>query len=205
MHIASFSRYVYLWHLPVFFVIAGYFLRPAKDKTFIINKAKRLLVSYYLTSLVLLILLCAKALFTEESVLEQFKKILFACFYAAGDEWKKPFYIPQIGAIWYLWALFLSLVICNHFLKKRYGPIFIVLISFAGWASYHYTKFWLPLSIQAGMLCSLYLLIGYWCKKKDLGPKDVPLSVFLLSFLLACIGIFFFKGFWLVHAYMGNG
>ena len=54
-------RLVFLWHLPVFFLISGYFLKKDRDSVIIANKAKRLLIPYYLTCSVICMISAIRA------------------------------------------------------------------------------------------------------------------------------------------------
>jgi len=205
MGVDSFSRYVYLWHLPVFFLLAGYFMRPATDKKMIMNKARRLLFPYYVTGLVILVTSMFRTIRDHGPLFKESIRWIYAILYAAGDRWETPFYIPSIGAVWFLWALFIALVITNHFIEKRYGSIVVALIGFFGWLFFHIFHVWLPLSVLSGMLCSIYLLIGYHAKKLGFDPRKSHWTADVTSFIVLVFGAYIFKGFWLVHAYMGNG
>ena len=202
---AEINRIVYLYHIPVFFLIAGYFLKKTEEKQFIKKKARRLLVPYAVTSMIICFLAAIKAVISGASI----KGVLFpwigAALYGAGDDWQKPFVIKGIGAIWFLWALFFGLIIVNHFVERSYYQAVIAVIAFFGWMSFDRTGIWLPLSVQSGMLSSLYILIGYECRKRKRSVKDISIPIFLLMLLIMLFGIWNFHGFWLVHNYFGNG
>ena len=100
------NRVVFTFHVPIFFLISGYFVdNKLKILDFIKNKAKRLLIPYYITCLVIILLAVYWALYlgTIKGTLIYWLK---ASLYAAGSPHSKPFHIDQIGAIWFLWALF---------------------------------------------------------------------------------------------------
>lgn len=201
----SVDRAVYLWHLPVFFLIAGYFFRPAPAPAFLKAKARRLLAPYYATCAAL----CLLALIAQALSIARHEHLVrtwvVASLYAAGGNVARPIQVPGIGAIWFLWALFFSLIILNGLIEKKWGIPAIIAIAVLGWASFQYTRIWLPLSIQAGMLCSLYLLIGYELKRFGFEPDAVHPVLLIACGLAAAWGIGHFRGFWLVHNEMGNG
>ncbi len=205
LNVGFINQLVFLWHLPVFFLLAGYFLKKKKDTVVIKEKARRLLVPYYATCAAITVIAALRCLIKNKDVLQEVIPWVGATLYAAGDSWTEPFVIKGIGAIWFLWALFFACVITNHFLGKRFALLFIGIIAFLGWGSMEWTGVWLPLSIQAGMLSSLYLIIGYKAKEKNVTPPGIPVPVILLSGIISALGIQHFKGFWLVHNYMGNG
>ena len=202
---SSINRMVFLWHLPVFFLLAGFFMKPVSDGAMIRSKARRLLVPYYITCLVICIIAGIKTAIGRGDTVETVKRWIWSSIYAAGDDWTRPVAVSAIGAIWFLWALFIAMVIANHFADREYGIVWIALIAFTGWLSFAYTNVWLPLSIQAGMLSSLYIVIGYQVKKHGHSFDRIPVPVLLLSLLVGAWGILNFNGFWLVHDYMGNG
>ncbi len=207
MGVGFINRLVFLWHLPVFFLISGYFLKKDRDSVIIANKAKRLLIPYYLTCAVICMISAIRAVLGGKDPLRNVLSWIGASLYAAGGNWSRPFEIKGIGAIWFLWALFFAFVITNHFIGSDILRSFIIIsiIAFAGWGSIEWTGFWLPLSIQAGMLASLYLIIGYSLREKGISPSGIPVAVLMASGLAAALGIQKFKGFWLVHDHMGNG
>lgn len=199
------NQIVFLYDLPVFFLIAGFFLKKKSNWSFIKSKAKRLLIPYYVTCLVIIIGSVINACIDKTSVAEAFTTRLSATLYAAGDSWQYPFTIYGIGAIWFFWALFIALVITNLLIGTRFYKVLIPVIAFIGWISFYKTNTWLPLSIQAGMLASLYLLIGYEAHKKGFDPSKLKWFISIPLLIITAAGMQHFKGFWLVHNYFGNG
>lgn len=195
------NRIVFMYHLPVFFLLAGYFLKKRPDGEFVASKAKRLLIPYFVTCVAICLI---GVLRTGGSKKDAFVSWIYASLYGAGDSWDWPFHIKAIGAIWFLWALFWALIIVNHFADKKFYRIIIFCIAFTGWASFDRTQIWLPLSIQAGMLAALYVLIGYEIRKNNL-LEHLNGWEQLGCFLVYAWSIWSFKGFWIVHDYMGNG
>ena len=199
------NRLVFMYHLPVFFLLAGYFMKVKPDRTVVSAKAKRLLIPYGITCLVV----CMIAAIQKLPDITVSKQVFFewaeASLYGAGDSWQEPYLIRGIGAIWFLPALFFALVIVNGAINSNRANWLIPIIAFVGWASFEHTKVWLPFSIQAGMLASLYVYIGYLAKVKQFSLQKEHPMILVGMFLLAAWSIQYFKGFWLVHNYMGNG
>ncbi len=200
------NRIVFIYHLPVFFLLAGYFLKKKETEwTFIRKKAKRLLAPYILTCVIIGTVATVKASIEGKSVGKTFVEWCKAALYGAGDNWTEPFAIKGIGAIWFLLALFFALVTVHYLLDKKYYKGIIIGLAFIGWFSFDKTKVWLPLSIQAGMLASLYVLIGYEAKKEEFIIHNMSRGLLSVLFLIAVFSIQHFKGFWLVHNHLGNG
>ena len=199
------NQIVFVYHIPVFYLISGYFLKKKSSKAFIPDKARRLLIPYYITGLILCIGAGINSAIAGTSVSDTLKDRIKAVLFAAGDNWPEPFAVSGIGAIWFLWALFFALIIVNLFVEKKLYHVIIAVIAFIGWASFYKTQVWLPLSIQAGMLAAVYVLIGYECRKRRFDPINIKGYYLILPALITAIGMQQFKGLWLVHNYYGNG
>lgn len=200
------NRFVYMFHLPVFFLISGYFLKHKDDEMhFARGKAKRLLVPYAITCAVACVVGVVRAACEGTDIQATVLKWLNAAVYGAGNHWKEPYVIRGIGAIWYLWALFFALIIVNHCVERKHYQAVIAAVALVGWTSYNATKVWAPLSIQAGMLACGYLLIGYECRKYRFDLMKPGLAVVSGMFLLTVFDIQHFRGLYLVHNYLGNG
>lgn len=210
-HLDSFAinRVVFTFHVPIFFLISGYFIDDKlKITDFIKKKAKRLLIPYYITCLVI-ILLALYFGFHPGTIKGKLIYWLKASLYAAGSPHSKPFQIDQIGAIWFLWALFWGSIFLRISLamRREIRIIFIGSLFLIG----YYTRnlFWLPLSIQPGACSVLFLYIGYLFKIYKDRIAKIPLSIkVILSLVALIISILFiinFKSFYLVECDIGRG
>ena len=84
-----------------------------------------------------------------ENAFDEFQNWCYAALYGAGDTYTEPFWIPGIGAIWFLWATFwgsIFLIISFKF-DKYIRLLFIVGLFAVGYFSRRI--FWFPFSIQA--------------------------------------------------------
>lgn len=160
-------RINFSFHMPLFFIIAGYFFRK-KDMTSLVKaEGQRLLAPYVYCSMgVIFFLILWKFAFqisnsTEPNILEW----VWAFIYGSGNEYTEPFWIKNIGIIWLLPAMFWSLLLFNFCIKRKVPLIWISICTLIG----YYTKeyFWLPFSLQSSLLSITYLYVGYWAKKID--------------------------------------
>ncbi len=202
-------RIVYTFHVPIFFLISGYFIsNKIKMSDFIKGKAKRLLIPFYITCLIIMALELEASFFVG-GIGQTFIYWIKAILYAAGSWHHKPFEIIPIGSIWFLWALFWGSIFLRLSLnmKKHMRIIFIGTIFLIG----YYTRniFWLPLSIQPGACATLFMYIGYLIKiNKDTIDKISPQIKIVGSFVALIISILFiknFKTFFLVECDIGRG
>ncbi|PWM44342.1 MAG: hypothetical protein DBX43_02390 [Coriobacteriia bacterium] len=107
--IASANRFVYTFHVPLFFLLSGYFLSTKTDfLPFMKQKARQLLIPYYVTGIVILAVatIVNHFLWPDINAIQNAKSILGALLYGAGTPHTDPFAIRQIGLLWFLWALF---------------------------------------------------------------------------------------------------
>ncbi len=200
-----FCRIAFMYHLPVFFLLAGYFMKTQSDRDMVVSKAKRLLIPYYLTCFAVCTIAAFKAMPDLYVAKETFLEWAEASLYASGINWGDPYPVKGIGAIWYLWALFIAMVIVNHVLGRKNSEWMIPVIAFIGWSSASHSTAWYPLSIQPGMLAALYLYIGYKARQRNYSLQDEKPAVLVCMFFMAVFSMHFHKGFGLVQCYMGNG
>ena len=208
------NRIVFTFHVPIFFIITGYFTnRKYNNKEFIINKFKRLIIPYFITSFFIIVIsLFSLKIFFGVNILNTLgaKEWIMATIYGAGDNHVFLGYkFRAIGAIWFLWASFWAGILLRISLefKKGYRILFIVALFLIGY--FTSKKIWLPLSIQAGFCATLFMYIGYlinvyFDKYKNLYYKYKK-YIIILSFIIWIQFIYNFKSFWLVHCDIGRG
>jgi len=207
------NRVVFTFHVPIFFLISGYFIsRKDSYPAFIRKKARSLLVPYLTASLLIILFSIIRNIYypTGESHKAVAMDWLKAALYGAGDTWDKPFHIRGIGAIWFLWATFWGLILLRPILRlpRIFRPILCFGLPYAGYYSFrHY--YWFPLSIQAGLAALGFMYIGFLAKEYrntlDKIPEKGKQLAMLLSFILWFTFIYDFKVFWLVHCDFGRG
>ena len=156
--------WLYQFHVPVFFVIAGCFLGTRQDlPAFIAGKARRLLLPYLeavgvvIVGTGLLDLACADG---SPAVFSRPQDALVAALYGSGSWYNVvPAGVAPIGALWFLPALFAALVTCRVLLRWRWGlwatlPLAALCLASA-------RVFWLPFSLQSGGVGALFIAFGY--------------------------------------------
>ena len=166
---------IYSFHMPLFFIISGMFLKPLTLKE-CFSKYKKAYIKPYAILCVIMFLItsCLSVLHIVD--IEDIKIDLIRFAFGSGSNEDNALFhdIPTVGPIWFLLALFwgeflLSVIIKNT--RELTEPLFTtILLSFVlffiGYLSARYIR--LPLSIQAGMCAVPYLLIGGLIKKYNI-------------------------------------
>lgn len=198
--------------VPLFFLISGYFMKPAANKIdYVKGRFRRLFVPYVFTSFMML--LCAvltNIVFPSGSSTKAVAaEWIYAALYGAGDPYTEPFYIKSIGGIWFLLAMMWASVFMQWMIgrKRSWQVICVVTLFLTGVITPG--LFWFPFSIQAGMCSTVYMYIGYlareglpWLQKQSNAVK----GGFFLFCIAACVGFYeFFEDFWLVHCEFSHG
>lgn len=182
------NKFIYSFHMPLFFICSGYFLKPTNSiKELIVKKGKQLLVPYYFTCLCIVI----GSIFNELIKGQSFSKVgyeigqwLIASLYASGNI--EAFGIRRIGAIWFLWALFIAILFFQALNRYKQSSYLILLIGFVG--LFTGNQFWLPLSVQPAMTSLLFLYTGYILKQRKAFETDnLIIYVFCTVLWLICI------------------
>lgn len=199
------NRVCFSFHMPIFFLISGYLFKPRDMKTLAMHKSRQLLSPYFFTVIaVIAFSVCFTQLLGNDmsSMSRVVQEWLWAGFYGSGNSYSDPFWIAQIGAIWFLPAMFFAVLLFNYCIGQKYAALWVVALVLLG----EYTKnvVWLPFSVQASLLSLGYMLIGYEVRQKELlvkafGTPTIIISAFCLwVFYLICDGgqLYLVRGYW---------
>ncbi|MGC4017981.1 MAG: acyltransferase family protein [Muricomes sp.] len=206
--IVEINSFVFTFHVPVFFLISGFFLNDKLTLSqYVKQKKSQLLIPYMVTCIFTIIGATLSGIMTTrstENVVESIKTWTIASIYGSGTiEYTSPFYIKQIGALWFLLALFTALIIVRYFMSYQYGAIAILFITYVG---YKTTEFiWLPFSIQAGMTASLFIYMGFLFKKHKIFDRTIPAPILGVMVAIWLFCIVFCGKFYMVRNYYGSG
>lgn len=173
--------FIYSFHMPLFFLISGYFFKQRENKDCLKNIFRHLILPYIITCLVMIGYLILKNVIVEKSIV-QIPSILktwsLAALYGKGSG--TEFGIIPIGAIWFLLALSFSTYFMNILYNNKYRALWIIAIAFVGYKTAQY--FWLPFSIQAGMTALFFMYLGVLAKENDI--LNIKINWILYSFLI---------------------
>ena len=159
-------NFIFSFHMPIFFFASGYFLKKRDSRENAVIKAKQLMVPYIVTGIVIVIASTLQLIARGSFIDDIYVNILNRCwaiFYGSGQEYQTPVYVPNAQALWFFPALFFALILVHECIKRKYSAIYVGVIALTGY--YTSTIFWVPLSLQAGMVSAIYVYIGYEFKK----------------------------------------
>lgn len=222
--IPGWNEFLFLYHLPIFFLLAGYFTNTRRSfGTFAGNRARRLLVPYAVTAALIILFSIPKSLVEHTSVFEGLQHWCGAALCGVGV---KSDFLPMesIGAIWFLWALFWASLLLRGLIATKYRAVRLLAVA-ALFAAGVLTiqRIFLPLSIQPALAALLYLYLGWLfhefkdrldreaIKGTRLGSfydtyKGYALpAVFLLALSLYLEAAFHYKPFLMVRAAFDGG
>lgn len=195
------AAFIYSFHMPLFFILSGMFVKPLRLKEVWRKYSKAYLWPYFVTCLLLLLVGCLVSLVKDEdvwgTVQNQVARIYWGSGIANGKE--KFATLPSVGPIWFLLGLFwaTSVYAC---LKRNAGKIermlWVSLLAIIAVETIRFVR--LPLSLQAGMFAVLYLAIGNWARNVNLIERldDVGWVVKVLCFVLFVVIVMWYRVGW---------
>ncbi|MFV0325722.1 MAG: acyltransferase family protein [Bacteroides xylanisolvens] len=186
---------IYSFHMPLFFLVSGYFSK-VKSPNPPIKKLSKKLLTPYLLSCIIIIILSSVILhidshkFDIHHLTNWLQSIIYGCGVTEGTLFQ------SIGRLWFLLALFWGTIILHltiHYTRYIH-PLFISLLCVIISLHLSQHKIRLPLSILQGMLGVGYMYIGYLLKQYH--PSITFKNKFNLV-LIAVIWIISFKSSYL--------
>ena len=187
------ARVVFTFHVPIFFILSGYFYREGKLKQTIF----KLLKPYVFTTLCVLFVevlkVAAKMIlgsgYDGPGILEIIASRGIAFLYASGSRHDfLSFMLPSNGAIWFLIALAWveAIFALLMWLTRNWGDRKKLCFLYAGsiilWLVGYFTAkvTWLPFSIQSAFSAMLFMVMGYHLHRQKVMEKlsaNAPLLV----------------------------
>ena len=209
IRIKAINPFVYSFNVPVFLLISGYFIsRKTSVKAFALRRFRAIMVPYFVTCTVIVLLAALLGLRTG-TALSEIKKWVLASVYGSGTTYQKPFAIQMIGPIWFLPATCIAAILfrCVLELPEKLRALAVGVLFAAGYLS-STRLFWFPMSIQAGFCAVLFLYIGWLFRENEeyiLGiSKETKIAAVLTGLLLWSFFVADFPGFYVVRNFYGD-
>lgn len=182
---------IYSFHMPLFFLVSGYFFKVKEPIPPIRKLSKRLLLPY-LISTVIIALLSTVILYANSHIFDMHHLLNWLQSIVYGNGVTDGTKFQSIGPLWFLLALFWGTIILHLLIQlaKYVSPfgVSLLCVIISLYLSQH--KIRLPFSILQGMLGIGYLYIGYLIKQHY---PSIILKSRLNLILMAIIWIISFK------------
>lgn len=174
---------IYVWHMPLFFFIGGYFFKPYSISYAIKYNAKRLLIPYLICSIITLLFFCAIHFFSHN--IDIFSSITPLFF--GGGLFLSNY---SIYHIWFFIALFLCSIIYTviyNYIPHNYSrTIIAILITTIGYFLGEYYGTNIPFLIPQACVAIIFFHAGYLYKiYGSITPKSDSFIWWILSIIFA--------------------
>ncbi len=171
--------FIFAWHMPLFFIVSGYFYKPSQIKEHVKKNFRSLVVPYLVTAILMFLLCLLKNSFHETNIINPLLGIVVA----SGSKGLPMLGDYYVGAIWFLLALFWCRITYNIINQKISQPLQgIVILSVAILSTYIATKIYIPTNLLQGISAMVFFYIGNLFRKRDLFHVQ-------LNWLILAIGI----------------
>ena len=187
-----FTLVVYTFHVPVFYVISGWFVSCRLGPgPYAKRRARTLLVPYAATCLVLWVGMVIRAAIIGDgagSVWEALAHWPQAALYAVGGADLPTLWpVGDIGAIWFLWACFWGIVGLRVLLELKQEWLRALIVLALALAGIFTAKLcFLPLGLQPGCVALAYMYVGYLARtyawpRVQAWPRSVKAGLAVLA------------------------
>ena len=178
-----YRNFIFAFHMPLFFIIAGYFYKIKPIKKSFKKDFKRLVIPYLFTSTIVLIEFLLYAIYKNNfsRVFDYF----FAIFFCSGSGHTSLIWpiVPCVGPIWFLVAMFWCKTIYNYLRIHHVNLVIIGAIAILATIVDKYIIN-LPFCILPGISAIIFFMLGDICKDlKNLKHKNVILACAIITFL----------------------
>lgn len=175
--IKEINRVVFVFHMPIFFLISGYFISQ-NDRLvdFCKKKFKQLIIPYIVTSLAICLLSIPVSVIFQQNIGQNLFKWICGSIYGSGTRAGIIPGMPSfIGALWFLEALFWGALITRYVIDNcsdKIAPVIILIVSYVGY--FTALKSWLPFNIQAGCTAAGFIYLGFLFKRHSVESLSPP-------------------------------
>lgn len=193
-----YRNFIFSFHMPLFFILAGYLFKPNPNfKGKWRKDFSRLVIPYIFTASILLMFNILQAFVGEDKNPRLIMGGIIAALYGSGSGHASPILgkIQPIGAIWFLIALFWCRVVYNVIACKT-NHKFIV----AGFIAVLATLIDryvinLPFALLPGLSAMMFFLIGDWLKNHKV--SNIVIVICMVCWLISII----YSRIWMVQCH----
>lgn len=150
-------NYIYAFHMPLFFMISGYFAKKKECKENISSLYRRIINPYIFICVIVILLKALVHYHNNNSIFIDWETAVFG-----------------VGPGWFLLAMFWGRIIFNAligFPPKKYLIISFSLSSFPTILQWTGLYVSIPFCFMQGLSCTFFIAIGYFVRQKDILPQ----------------------------------
>lgn len=176
---------IYSFHVPLFFLVAGYFAKPPKVGLLatIKKNAKRLLLPFVFTQLLLVVYGAIQAIAKHDASYAIAPGL--SLIWAANDGLNSQWGLICIGPMWFLLALFWGKTLFELLISKLQGWRLLFVCFAISFASVLFRKYvYSPWCVFEGLYSLIFLCLGYMAKK-----SEIPQWFYYLALILWPIAV----------------
>ncbi len=195
------GRFIYIVHIPIFFILSGYLFRLKSFKYRFKTGILTLIIPYIATVIIEILVTIFIHFYPNNGIiysrLGSFRQILIAGIFGSGGPVRFPGLSSSlfIGAIWFLLAFFFGSLIFNLLMHYKLSIFnkFLVSITFTLIGYFLSKKITLPFSLNSAMGAQIFFFSGYLIKKYNIlnKLKNYHYLIFLFVWLyISKLGLF---------------
>lgn len=179
------NRFIFVWHMPLFFLVSGYFFKPKPVGEYMRRNARQLILPYAVTSLLMILLTAAKQLTTGKG---DTLTMAIAALVGNGTLNNPTFSEYNIGAIWFLLAMFW----CRSVYNVMYARItdFRVfggeVLAVSSIATYVGTMVYMPTDSLEGLQALLFFHVGHIARQNNL--QEISINWWFIALVAVLTG-----------------
>ena len=187
-----FNKYIYGFHMPLFFVLTGYLYKRDENLFLFIKKiSKKYLVPYFILCFINLCINTLVKIFIEKEnpeIVHYIKGIIYS---RGTTEW-----MPHCSPLWFLTAIFVALFIfsiVNTFVGNNLiicSIVMVVICPLISWSLDYLNFVKMPWNIDSALMAVAFIKLGRLLKEESLFTFRTPI---IFGFVLLLIGFFLIK------------
>ncbi len=157
-------HFIYSFHMPLFFIVAGYFYKEREVYASLQKDARRLLFPYIVFATIFVLKFTISSIIKYGDFLAFFKYSFIAFYASAGNHTSYYLsWVPDIGVIWFLPAMFVCKNVYNVLYKQPNGCFLTTIVAITATLIDVYLVN-LPLGILVGCSAMIFYQIGFYLK-----------------------------------------
>lgn len=183
------QSFIFTWHMPLFFIISGFFIDVSKGEAeFFISTFKRLIPLYFIAMLAGFVAEYSKNIILDRDQISLVSRVWLASIWMDYSALKNSYGF----VLWFLPALFWARCIL-FLLIKRVKSNFIILLVIFFWIVFSpYVE--LPFALDEGLFALPFVFVGSYIYRNISKVSQKAIVILLASIIMLYVLSLYFKG-----------